>query len=101
MVSTVQILHTPSQDLLILVYYPTPLSKSDYQQGKFQITVPALSQTLSHPSFMLKLSADCIMPALYTGVGAERDCHSDYQNEKSQVLLQNEKNTYMLALEAG
>ena len=71
MVSTVQILHTPSWDLLILAYYPTPLWKFDYQQGQFQITAPALSQTPSRPSFVLKLSAGCIVPALYPGARAE------------------------------
>ena len=60
---------TLSWDLLTLASYPTPLSKSHEQQGMFH--VPALSQTLSHPSFVLKLSAGCTVPALYPGAGAE------------------------------
>lgn len=71
MISTVQVLHIESWDLLILAYYPTPLLKFDYQQGKCHVTAPAVSQTLSHPSFMLKQITGCIISALYPGAGAE------------------------------
>lgn len=71
MISTVQVLHIESWDLLILAYYPTPLLKFDYQQGKCHVTAPTVLQTLSHPSFMLKQITGCIISALYPGAGAE------------------------------